>query len=62
MLDLTLARLAQQDREKDIARRHRIRAIREANATCPRDAFVPPPAGWATPPALRSLSTSGGSR
>lgn len=42
MLDLTLARLAQRDREREIDHRQRVRAIREAIAACSTDVFVPP--------------------
>lgn len=42
MLDLTLASLAQRDREREIAHRQRVRAIREAMTPCSTDTFVPP--------------------
>ncbi|HYM84348.1 MAG TPA: hypothetical protein VEY67_09380 [Candidatus Dormibacteraeota bacterium] len=41
MLDLTLARIAQQEREQEIARRLLARAIREATMPCSRETFVP---------------------
>ena len=42
MLDLTLARLAQRERELEIARQQRLRAIREAMSPCSTETFVPP--------------------
>lgn len=42
MLDLSLARLAQRDREREIAQQQRIRAIRDAMAPCSTETFIPP--------------------
>lgn len=56
MLDLTLARLAQRDREREIARLQRVRAIREAMAPCSPETFVPPSPD--THPARRVRPTS----
>ncbi len=61
MLDLTLARLAQEEREREIARSQRIRAIREALEPCARDAFIPSAPDSRDPRRLRRASAVRGS-
>lgn len=54
MHDLILARLIQEDREREIVRDQRARAAREAQSTCVRDGFIPPPPETGRPRRLRS--------
>jgi hypothetical protein len=59
VIDLTLARLLHEDREREIAARHRLRAIRAAAESCTRDTFIPAPPKPAPSHPLRPASTSG---
>lgn len=42
MRDLILAQLIHEDRQREIARDLRVRAMREAREGCRQDTFVPP--------------------
>jgi hypothetical protein len=59
VIDLTLARLLQADREREIAARHLIREIHSAAETSARDACLQAPPERAAPRRLRPASTSG---
>jgi hypothetical protein len=61
MLDLTLARLAQRDREREIARLQRVRAIREATAPSSAETFIPPSPDTRPARRVRPASTVRGS-
>ncbi len=61
MLDLTLARIAQEEREREIAQRHRIREIREALEPSGREPFIRPTPGSRVAPGPRRRSSVGGS-
>ncbi len=61
MLDQMLARLTQEERERDIARTQRNRAIREALESCSRDTFIPPALEAGDPRRLRRASVARGS-